>query len=166
MHEEEEEEESEEEEEEQEEEGQQVSTKISAKELKQLKADAKAGREARESLRAMEASNKAEKLIISANNKEGRFLEASHSALTKFMLTLNASQTSQFNELIKGLPKVPLAASRGTSEESKTASTAAESLAEQADKLVADKKAANFGEAMKIVTANNKELVDQTKDEE
>jgi hypothetical protein len=156
------EEESEESEEEESKEASKTKT-ISASKLKKLEADAARGVEAANKLQAMEASNETEAMLITAS-KDGRFLQASHVPLTKFFLTLNASQQKQFKALVASLPKLPLGKAKGKSEEG-SANSAAETLIAQAEKLVADKKVDSFQEAMKQVTASNKELVEQAEED-
>lgn len=140
-------------------------TQISASKLKELEANAAQGVEAANKLRAIEASTATERMIISASNKEGRFLQASHSTLTKFYLSLNASQQKDFTGIIASLPKMPLGVVAGKSEQG-SANSAADQLVAKAEKLVADKKAPDFQTAMKQVTASNKELVAQAGEDE
>lgn len=140
-------------------------TQISASKLKELEANAARGVEAANKLQAIEASTATERMIVSASNKEGRFLQASHSTLTKFYLSLTASQQKDFTSIIASLPKMPLGVVAGKSEEG-SANSAADQLVAKAEKLVADKKAPDFQTAMKQVTASNKELVAQAGEDE
>lgn len=78
--------------------------KISAAELKILRDQADKGSKAFAELEGMKADKKAEKLLFSVTNAEGRFLPKQEVALKSFVRSLSESQRDQFATLITALP--------------------------------------------------------------
>lgn len=75
-------------------------SQIPASELERLQADAKAGREASESLKASARASFVDTLMFSQTNAAGKFAVAEKPALEKFVSGLSDEQRGEFGELM------------------------------------------------------------------
>lgn len=79
--------------------------KIAAAELAILKDKADKGASAFAELETVKLGQKADTLVFSETNKDGKFLPTQKTALVSFLKTLSETQRDQFTNLIKHLPK-------------------------------------------------------------
>lgn len=142
---------------------------ISASKLRTLEANAARGVEAAKKLEAKENSDAVAGITISASNKNGRFLEASKTKLTKFYSSLNATQKKDFSELINELPKVPLAQRASIPEKGVGVGAVAELESKVKAKMEASRKEGkplSFMQATKKIKAEDKDLAARVKEEQ
>lgn len=133
---------------------------ISASELEQLKADAKAGRQASDTL-----GKKASEEHVSGklfNEKEGlKMPVTAKDSVTDFYHTLNSTQRKQFNEIVDKLPTLKMFDTKGSTGGIAEGS-AAETVMKQAHEKVAEAKKAGeeltLGQAKTRVLNSDKDL--------
>ncbi|WP_035648698.1 phage protease [Bradyrhizobium sp. ORS 285] len=133
--------------------------KISASELAQLQADAKAGREAMQRIEASERAALVEALMFSQSNAAGRFAVAQKDSVSKFVAKLSKEMRNEFAELIKAIPANTTTMFKEIGGQGEDVEGTLQSIAESVKKLANEKIAASETLGKKITYRTAVEMV-------